>query len=52
MFLQNCVVIQSAELVPIEGSEEFEHPTEYFLGKDALEKLGMFLFFGEESLGV
>lgn len=50
MFLQNCVVIQSAELVPIEGSEEFEHPTEYFLGEDALEKLGMFLFFGEESL--
>lgn len=49
-FKTNCVVIQSADLVPIEGSDEFEHPTEYFLGEDAIDKLAQFLFFGENSL--
>ena len=50
VFKTNCVVMQSAELVPMDDSEEFEHPTEYFLGENALDKLAQFLFFSEDSL--
>ena len=50
-FKTNCIVIQSADLVPDEDSEEeFKHPTEYFIGEDAIEQLAEFLFFGENSL--